>query len=236
MKSCLSQTHDFLTRRTARLDLYVDAQGVNLRSLEQQIARQLDIYNGVLRYPEVVPLARLGVLGLVIDGFDELISPGSTTLLAPNRNLADFDAQGADRSTRRSFMRALGASDFAHETPVSVATLEVRPWSEDSGVHTQNQRAANISSRRRRQCGVRRSMLGPRRPSWRRLRPRRGQSPGAPGVIENDSSWANAPKPLTLRPTAAWHRRATCHLDAGTVRGVAASGGRRDVAVTADNA
>jgi hypothetical protein len=140
MKAALSQTHEFLTRRTRRLDLYIDAQGVNLRSLEQQIARQLDIYNGVLRFPEVIPLARLGVLGLIIDGFDELITPSGTndTLRALYRYLADFEGQGAVLASARTsffYLRDLESAHVAPDALVSVSTLEVQPWGETEWRH-----------------------------------------------------------------------------------------------------
>ena len=80
---------------------------MNLRSLEQQIARQLDIYNGILRYPEVVPLARLGILGIVIDGFDELITPsGSNDTL---RALLAVDRSGQPGRLAGLSMRTTGS-------------------------------------------------------------------------------------------------------------------------------
>jgi hypothetical protein len=133
MHHTLRNVQEFLSRETSRLDLYVDAQGVNLRSLQQQIARQLDDYNGILRFPEVVPLARLGLLGIIVDGFDELISPAGArdTLRALCGYLTDFEGEGAIvASARSSFfqLQDLKNAKASFNVPVQVNTLCVVRW------------------------------------------------------------------------------------------------------------
>jgi hypothetical protein len=132
LKIALDQAHAFLTRRSTSVFLYVDAQGVNLRTLEQQIAHQLDLYNGVMRFPEVIPLVRLGVLSIIVDGFDELISQFGAidTERALYRYLAEFRGQGnLLASARSSFMHLARRSDAAApDTPVAREVFRIEPW------------------------------------------------------------------------------------------------------------
>ena len=81
-----------------------NAQGANLRSLEQQVSYQLDIYNGILRFSEVVPLIQLGAVSLIIDGFDELITPTgyNDTLHALGTYLESLQGTGSVLASARS--------------------------------------------------------------------------------------------------------------------------------------
>lgn len=136
MKIALDHAKAFLERKRDRFSLYVDAQGVNLRSLSQQIAHQLDIYNGVLRYTEVPPLVRLGTLGLIIDGFDELIMPSgyNDTLRALMSYIEDFRGEGAlVASARTSFLHAYASAPPSHDPiyPYRFSYLRLRPWTRE---------------------------------------------------------------------------------------------------------
>lgn len=135
MAAARTQAQAYLTRQSPRLYLYIDAQGVNLRSLEQQLARQLDLYGGGLRYSEVVPLARLGLLGLIIDGFDELIMPSgyNDTLGALCAYLSDFRGEGSVvASARTAFFRNydLRKAGVRMTQPIDSSVLKMLPWEE----------------------------------------------------------------------------------------------------------
>ena len=133
MSCALQQAQRFLSREEHRLFLYVDAQGANLRSLEQQISKQLDLYNGVLRFQEVVPLVRVGALGLIIDGFDELIMPSgyNDTLNALAAYIESLAGDGnVLASARTAFFHSY---DLAHAgvrvaIPIEQRVFEVAPW------------------------------------------------------------------------------------------------------------
>lgn len=133
MRVALQHANEYLQRKRPQFPLYIDAQGVNLRTIALQIAHQLDVYNGVLRYSEVVPLVRLGAIGLIIDGFDELIMPSgyNDTLKALLNYVNEFKGDGAIvASARTSFLHAYAVAPAVAEPshPYSANYLRLRPW------------------------------------------------------------------------------------------------------------
>ncbi len=147
------QAHEFLTRRRKDFPLYVDAQGVNLRSISQQIAHQMDVYNGVLRYNEVVPLVRLGALGLIVDGFDELIMPSgyNDTSRALMSYVEEFRGEGAIvASARTSFLHAYSVDSPKRDSafPYVVTYLKLCPWeANDRALYSEIQERADLAPR-----------------------------------------------------------------------------------------
>ena len=67
------QAEGYLHGQTAKLLLYVNAQGRALARLNEALATELQDLRVGLTYHSVAVLARLGVLVPVIDGFDELL-------------------------------------------------------------------------------------------------------------------------------------------------------------------
>ena len=67
------QAEAYLSGRTSRLLLYVNAQGRPLARLNEALATELQDLKVGLTYHSVAVLAQLGVLVPVIDGFDELL-------------------------------------------------------------------------------------------------------------------------------------------------------------------
>lgn len=133
MNAALRQAQAYLSREQYMLFLYIDAQGLNLRSLEQQISYQLDLYNGVLRVAEVRPLLRLGVLSLIVDGFDELIMPsGYNDTLNALASYVESLAGGGSvlASARSAFFHSydLDSAGVSLSVPVEQHVLEVLPW------------------------------------------------------------------------------------------------------------
>jgi hypothetical protein len=133
MNTAFEQAQNYLSREVDQLYLYVDAQGVNLRSLEQQISYQLDVFNGILRFGEVVPLIRLGALSLIVDGFDELIMPSgyNDTLNALCSYLDSLKGEGAVlASARTAFFNIydLQAAGARISQPLVQTVVEVQPW------------------------------------------------------------------------------------------------------------
>lgn len=136
MRLALTQAQGYLARKHQCIFLYVDAQGIALNTLEQQVARQLDVYNGALTYREIVPLVRMGKLAIIVDGFDELIMPSGfqETLNQLYGYLRDFDGQGSVlASSRTSFFRIhnLDRIQIEDMPQLKVGTLEVSPWDKE---------------------------------------------------------------------------------------------------------
>ncbi|GEM_PF-3790788 len=136
MMVAYQQTHEILQSQDQVLFLYVDAQGLNLRSLEQQISYQLDLYGGGLRFFEVVPLIRLGRIVLIVDGFDELILPMgyNDTVNALVAYLGNLKGEGTVLASARSaFFHSFDLSAAYEEVPYEITQveLEMTPWLEE---------------------------------------------------------------------------------------------------------
>ena len=135
------QAEAYLSGRTSRLMLYVNAQGRALARLNEALATELQDLKVGLTYHSVAVLAQLGVLVPVIDGFDELL--GVSGYDDAFSSLAEFLEQlhgegwilASARSTyyEEEFLdragRATGDQTWSHE---SVRVLE---WSDEDRRH-----------------------------------------------------------------------------------------------------
>ena len=135
------QAEAYLSGRTSRLLLYVNAQGRALARLNEALATELQDLKVGLTYHSVAVLAQLGVLVPVIDGFDELL--GVSGYDDAFSSLAEFLEQlhgegqilASARSTyyEEEFLdragRATGDQTWSHE---SVRVLE---WSDEDRRH-----------------------------------------------------------------------------------------------------
>ena len=135
------QAEAYLSGRTSRLLLYVNAQGRALARLNEALATELQDLKVGLTYHSVAVLAQLGVLVPVIDGFDELL--GVSGYDDAFSSLAEFLEQlhgegqilASARSTyyEEEFLdragRATGDQEWSHE---SVRMLE---WSDEDRRH-----------------------------------------------------------------------------------------------------
>ncbi len=131
------QAEAYLSGRTSRLLLYVNAQGRALARLNEALATELQDLKVGLTYHSVAVLAQLGVLVPVIDGFDELL--GVSGYDDAFSSLADFLEQlhgegqilASARSTyyEEEFLdragRATGDQTWSHES------VRVLNWSAD---------------------------------------------------------------------------------------------------------
>lgn len=135
------QAEAYLSGRTSRLLLYVNAQGRALARLNEALATELQDLKVGLTYHSVAVLAQLGVFVPVIDGFDELL--GVSGYDDAFSSLAEFLEQlhgegqilASARSTyyEEEFLeragRATGDQTWSHE---SVRVLE---WSDEDRRH-----------------------------------------------------------------------------------------------------
>ena len=133
------QAEAYLSGRTSRLLLYVNAQGRSLARLNEALATELQDLKVGLTYHSVAVLSQLGVLVPVIDGFDELLGVsgyddafgslagfleqlrGEGRILASARSTY-YEEEFLDRAGRAS---ATGNQAWSH-VPVSI-----QEWSDD---------------------------------------------------------------------------------------------------------
>ena len=133
------QADKYLHGQTAKLLLYVNAQGRALARLNEALATELQDLRVGLTYHSVAVLVRLGVLVPVIDGFDELLGvsgyddafsslagfleqlEGEGQLLASARSVY-YEEEFRARASRAS---ATGGQAWSH-IPVRII-----PWSDD---------------------------------------------------------------------------------------------------------
>ena len=133
------QAEAYLSGRTSRLLLYVNAQGRSLARLNEALATELQDLKVGLTYHSVAVLSQLGVLVPVIDGFDELLGVsgyddafgslagfleqlrGEGRILASARSTY-YEEEFLDRAGRAS---ATGDQDWSH-VPVGI-----QEWSDD---------------------------------------------------------------------------------------------------------
>lgn len=71
-----SQAIAYAHGQSQNLYLYINAQGRALARFTEAVAAELDELRSPLTFHQVVPLARLGLIVPVIDGFDELLGVG----------------------------------------------------------------------------------------------------------------------------------------------------------------
>ncbi len=133
------QAEAYLSGRTSRLLLYVNAQGRPLARLNEALATELQDLKVVLTYHSVAVLARLGVLVPVIDGFDELL--GVSGYDDAFSSLAGFleqlhgDGQilASARSTyyEEEFLERAGRASATGDQAWSHVPVQIEDWSDE---------------------------------------------------------------------------------------------------------
>jgi len=134
-RACAKQADRFRSRTSERAFLYVSSRGRRLSRLTDVIAASTQDVRAAFTYHQVPALVRLGLLSLVIDGFDELVNADGyedawTTL---RDFLEELDGKGlvllAGRDTffdEQSFYTRL---ESAHERlSVTLAHLQPPNW------------------------------------------------------------------------------------------------------------
>lgn len=129
----------YLESNTGALLLYVNAQGRGLARLTEALAAETQDLRSKFTYHAVARLARMGLVRVIIDGFDELIGGQGTyedafgSLAAFVEELAGRGALvAAARSTyfEQEFMSRVDASAALGSSLWSLEALEIAPWGE----------------------------------------------------------------------------------------------------------
>ena len=133
------QAEAYLSGRTLRLLLYVNAQGRPLARLNEALATELQDLKVGLTYHSVAVLAQLGVLVPVIDGFDELL--GVSGYDDAFSSLAGFleqlhgDGQilASARSTyyEEEFLERAGRAAASGDQAWSHVPVQIQEWSDE---------------------------------------------------------------------------------------------------------
>ncbi len=131
------QAERYLKGEADFLFLYVPAQGRELSNLRDAFSGELDELRAAFTRDAVAPLARLGVLVPIIDGFDELLGTAgySGAFSSLQTLLGELEGSGTIVVSARSAfydVEFLGrASGRRSEADMSITTLELRPWSDE---------------------------------------------------------------------------------------------------------
>ncbi len=133
------QAEAYLSGRTSRLLLYVNAQGRPLARLNEALATELQDLKVGLTYHSVAVLTQLGILVPVIDGFDELL--GVSGYDDAFSSLAGFleqlhgDGQllVSARSTyyEEEFLERAGRASATGDQAWSHVPVQIQEWSEE---------------------------------------------------------------------------------------------------------
>lgn len=133
------QAEAYLSGRTSKLLLYVNAQGRALARLNEALATELQDLKVGLTYHSVAVLSQLGVLVPVIDGFDELL--GVSGYDDAFSSLAGFLEQlhgegqilASARSTycEEEFLERAGRAAANGEQEWSHVPVTIQEWSDD---------------------------------------------------------------------------------------------------------
>lgn len=130
----------YLTTNVGSLLLYVNAQGRGLARLTEALAAETQDLRANFTYHAVARLARMGLIRVVIDGFDELIGGQGSyqdafgSLAAFVEELAGHGALvAAARSVyfEQEFLERVDASAALGGALWELQPLEVAPWSEE---------------------------------------------------------------------------------------------------------
>ena len=142
------QAEAYLSGRTTRLLLYVNAQGRPLARLDEALATELQDLKVGLTYHSVAVLAQLGVLVPVIDGFDELL--GVSGYDDAFSSLAGFleqlhgDGQilASARSTyyEEEFLERAGRASATGDQVWSHVPVQIQEWSDEDRQNYLNKR------------------------------------------------------------------------------------------------
>lgn len=136
----LRQAERYLQGRTERLLLYVNAQGRALARLNEALATELQDLRVHLIYHSVATLVRVGLLVLVIDGFDELlgVSGYDDAFSSLSTFLEQLDGYGRLIVSARSvyyeeeFLKRAGQASASGHHRWSHIPVEIMPWNEDN--------------------------------------------------------------------------------------------------------
>ena len=136
------QAEAYESTNSGVLFLYANAQGANLASFDQVVAKALDDYRARFTYHAVAALSRRGRLVVILDGFDELLGSGGygEAYSSLSDFLARLEGQGAlvasARSTFYSYedfhraARRYETTSFNYE----LEPIRVLPWREQQGI------------------------------------------------------------------------------------------------------
>ena len=132
------QAERYLQGRTEKLLLYVNAQGRALARLNEALATELQDLRVYLTYHSVATLARVGLVVLVIDGFDELlgVSGYDDAFSSLSMFLEQLDGYGRLIASARSvyyeeeFLKRAGQASATGHHRWSHIPVEIMPWSD----------------------------------------------------------------------------------------------------------
>ena len=132
----LRQADRYLQGRTEKLLLYVNAQGRALARLNEALATELQDLRVHLTYHSVATLGRVGLLVLVIDGFDELlgVSGYDDAFSSLATFLEQLDGDGRLIASARSvyyeeeFLKRAGQASATGHLRWSHIPVEIVPW------------------------------------------------------------------------------------------------------------
>lgn len=132
----LRQAERYLQGRTEKLLLYVNAQGRALARLNEALATELQDLRVHLTYHSVATLVRVGLIVLVIDGFDELlgVSGYDDAFSSLSMFLEQLDGYGRLIASARSvyyeeeFLKRAGQASATGHHRWSHIPVEIMPW------------------------------------------------------------------------------------------------------------
>ena len=133
------QAEAYLSGRTSKLLLYVNAQGRALARLNEALATELQDLKVGLTYHSVAVLSQLGVLVPVIDGFDELlgVSGYDDAFSSLAGFLEQLHGEGQILASARSayyeeeFLERAGRASANGEQEWSHVPVTIQAWSDD---------------------------------------------------------------------------------------------------------
>ena len=136
----LRHAERYLQGRTDKLLLYVNAQGRALARLNEALATELQDLRVHLIYHSIATLVRVGLLVLVIDGFDELlgVSGYDDAFSSLSTFLEQLDGYGRLMVSARSvyyeeeFLKRAGQASATGHHRWSHIPVEIMPWNEDN--------------------------------------------------------------------------------------------------------
>ena len=136
----MRQADRFLQGQTEKLLLYVNAQGRALARLNEALATELQDLRVYLTYHSVATLVRVGLLMLVIDGFDELlgVSGYDDAFNSLSTFLEQLDGYGRIIASARSvyyeeeFLKRAGQASATGHHRWSHIPVEIVPWNNEN--------------------------------------------------------------------------------------------------------
>ena len=134
------QAEAYLSGRTSKLLLYVNAQGRPLARLNEALATELQDLKVGLTYHSVAVLSQLGVLVPVIDGFDELlgVSGYDDAFSSLAGFLEQLQGEGRILASARStyyeeeFLERAGRASATGDQEWSHVPVKIQEWSDEN--------------------------------------------------------------------------------------------------------